>query len=43
MKIIERFKGLSSMFLPEYYKVHDSKSIYSQYLIMEYFPFPTLS
>ena len=30
------------MFMPEYYKMNNKNSQYNNYLMMEYFPYPTL-
>lgn len=42
-KIVSKFKGLASVFLPEYFRVNNEKSPFSQYLVMEFFAYPTLN
>lgn len=43
MKIISKFTGNSSIFIPEYYKIVNQKSPFLHYIVMEHLPYMNLS
>ena len=43
MKIVSKFKGTPSIFIPEYFKMINQKSPFLPYLVMENLPYPTLN
>jgi serine/threonine protein kinase len=43
MKIVSKFKGNPSIFIPEYYKIVNQKSPFLQYVLMEHLPYLNLN